>query len=230
MGVTATPSAAPPALAAVLWDMDGTLIDTEPFWLAAETAMLDRYGIVMSEATHHFLIGSGLWEAAEHFQDLGVPLTADEIVEEWVAGVTASLAAEGADWRPGARELLASLGEAGVPCALVTMSVRSFAESVVALLPEGAFAAIVPGDEVEQAKPHPEPYLRGAEALGVPIERCLVFEDSPTGLRAAWASGAVAVGVPNLVALDQAPSHAVWPTLAGLDAAAVAAEFASLRR
>jgi len=216
-------------LAAVLWDMDGTLIDSEPLWIEVELAMLRRYGLEMSAETHERMIGSGLWEAAEHFRELGVPLSADEIVAEWVESVERGIAETEPQWRPGARELLASLQQAGVPCALVTMSTRSLADAVVAMLPAGTFRAIIAGDEVEHEKPHPDPYLRGAAALGVPIESCLAFEDSPTGLTSAYASGAIAVGVPNMVLLDAAPSHALFSTLVGLDARDVSEHFARLR-
>ena len=79
-------------LAAVLWDMDGTLIDSEPLWIEVELAMLRRYGLEMSAETHERMIGSGLWEAAEHFRELGVPLSADEIVAEWVESVERGIA------------------------------------------------------------------------------------------------------------------------------------------
>jgi HAD superfamily hydrolase (TIGR01509 family) len=216
-------------LAAVLWDMDGTLIDSEPLWLESELAMLRRYGIAMPDDTQQRLVGTGLWEAAGFFQRLGVPLTADQIVAEWVAGVATGLAQSEPVWRPGAPELLESLRVAGIPCALVTMSVRSLAEDVVAHLPEGSFAAIVPGDEVEFEKPHPDPYLRGAAALGVSIDRCLALEDSPTGLRSASAAGSVAIGVPNLVSLREAPADALFPTLSGLDANSLIRAFSELR-
>lgn len=218
-----------PALSAVLWDMDGTLVDSEPLWLAAEHAMLGRYGISMDEETRLRLVGSGLTAAAEHFRELGVPMSADEIVAEWVERVGAGLDRGEVAWRPGARELLSSLREAGIPSAVVTMSLRPLAERVVAQLPEGTFAAIVPGDEVAHEKPHPDPYLRGARALGVPIEHCLAIEDSPTGLASAWSAGAVAVGVPNLIDLRGSSAHQLWPTLEGLDAATVAERFAGLR-
>lgn len=216
-------------LAAVLWDMDGTLIDSEPLWLEAETQMLERYGLRMTPELAEGMIGTGLWDAAERFRALGVPMSADEIVAEWVAYTGRGIDAGGIDWRPGAREVLGSLREAGVPCALVTMAVRAIAERVSALLPAGTFGAIVAGDDVERAKPHPEAYLRGADALGVSIRSCLAFEDSGTGLRAASASGAVAIGVTNLVDLSRAPAHAIWPTLAGADADALRAAFRSLR-
>ena len=216
-------------LAAVLWDMDGTLIDSEPLWLEAELAMLERFGIQMTTETHDALIGSGLWEAAEHFRELGVRMEADDIVAEWVAHVERGIELHGAAWRPGAVPLLASLAEMGVPTALVTMSVRSLAETVARALPVGSFSAIIAGDEVQHSKPHPQPYLLGAAALGVPIEQCLAFEDSPTGLRSAVASGAVSIGIPNLLPLDTVPSHALWRTLEGIDAASLAGSFALLR-
>ena len=216
-------------LAAVLWDMDGTLVDSEPLWLEAEIAILDRYGIALTAEVRDRLIGSGLWDAAEHVRELGVPLTADEIVAEWVAHVGAGMRRTAPHWRPGAVELLDSLREAGVPCALVTMSVRSLAEQMVELLPAGSFSAIVAGDEVDHAKPHPEPYQHGAAALDVPIAQCLALEDSPTGLASAAASGAVAIGVPNLISLRGARAHALWSSLRGLDASDVQARFAALR-
>lgn len=219
-----------PTLAAVLWDLDGTLIDSEPLWIEAELAMLDRFGIEMSDATHDRLIGAGLWDAAEHFRELGVRMSADAIVHEWVEHVSDGLSRGEPSWRPGARELLGSLQDAGVPCALVTMSVRLLAEQIAAILPPGSFQAIVAGDElVDRPKPFPDAYLRGAAALDVDIAASLALEDSPTGLTSAHAAGAVAIGIPNLLPLDTAPAHELWATLAGVDAEHVTARFRALR-
>jgi len=216
--------------AAVLWDMDGTLIDSEPLWLEAEDAMLASFGLGISDEDRARLIGSGLWDAAELFRGLGVPLSADEIVERWVADVLAGLERAGAAWRPGAVAALASLREAGIPCALVTMSVRSLAEWVAERLPAGTFAAIVAGDEVRHAKPHPEPYLLGAAVIGVPIESCVAFEDSPKGIASARTAGAVAIGVPNLLDLSAERAHGLLPSLEGVDAGALRKLYARLRR
>lgn len=216
-------------LAAVLWDMDGTLVDTEPLWLRAQQAMLERYRLTMTPALHHSLIGSGLWDAAVRFQQFGVPLSADDIVAEQVAGVLSGIQADGVIWRPGARELLSSLQAAQIPCALVTMSTRLLADAVIARLPAGSFAAVVAGDEVQHEKPHPDPYIRGARALSVDIFNCLALEDSPTGLRSATAAGAVAIGIPNLLDLDAAPAHARVASLQEFDATSLAARFATLR-
>lgn len=204
--------------AAALWDMDGTIINSEPLWLDAEVRMLERYGIAVPVDIHERLVGQGLTTAAREFQALGVPLTVEEIVAEWADGVVTGLAASDPLWIAGALEMLASFRERGVPNALVTMSVRSIADAVVAHLPAGTFDAIVTGDDVEFEKPHPDPYLRGAAALGVDPEECIAFEDSPPGTAAAAASGAFVIGVPNMVALEGSAAHIILPTLSGMDA------------
>lgn len=215
---------------ATLWDMDGTIIDSEPLWLRVELAMLARYGIDMPADLPEQLVGTGLRDAARRFQELGVPLTVDTIVDEWADGVVAGMQTEPAVWRPGARELLAELGSLGVPAALVTMSVRRIADAVVDMLPAGTFAAVVAGDEVTHEKPHPEPYVLGAQALGVAIEECVAFEDSRTGVRSAAASGAVTIGLPNMVSLADAPAHEVWDSgLAGRNADDVSKTFTLYR-
>lgn len=213
----------------MLWDMDGTLIDSEHMWIDAEIEMLARYGLTLSAELREQMIGVGLRDGAQLMRELGVELSVEEIIREWEEVVLAGLAAGKAAWRPGAPELLASLNAAGIPCALVTMSTRRIAEETVKLLPAGEFQAILGCDDVSHEKPHPEPYVKGAELLGVPISECLVLEDSVTGLKSAHAAGAVAVGVPNMVDLHSAPAAALWETLTGLDAAEVVSRFAVLR-
>lgn len=213
--ITASTLARP---AAALWDMDGTIIDSEPLWLDAEVRMLERYGISVPDDIHDRLVGQGLTTAARVFQSLGVPLESDEIIAEWAHGVVTGLAGSAPAWIPGALELLTSLRERGIPNALVTMSVRPIADAVVALLPDGTFDALVTGDDVEFEKPHPDPYLRGALALGVDPHDCIAFEDSPPGTAAAAASGAFVIGVPNLVSLAGSDAHLILPTLSGMDA------------
>lgn len=203
---------------AVLWDLDGTIIDTEPLWLAAEVQMLARYGLHLSDEFRESLIGSGLRTAAARFQALGVPLTVQEILDEWTRHVGSGLTAEVPAWRPGVVSLLESLRSAGIPSALVTMSLRPLAERIVGLLPTGMFQAIVTGDDVAYEKPHPDPYERGAAALGVDVRRCIAIEDSPTGARSAASAGAFVVGVPNLLDLGDAPVDRLLPSLAGVDA------------
>lgn len=194
--------------------MDGTLVDTERYWMAAEEELVESFGGRWTHEDALGLVGSGLWEAARVFQAAGVDLDADTIVQRLTRRVKEQLVEHGVPWRPGARELLEALREASVPTALVTMSIRTMADDVVNAIPFHAFDAIVTGDSVEHAKPHPEPYLAAADALGVDVRDCVAIEDSPAGLTSAWSAGAVAVGVPNLLSLDEAPAHVLWSTLA----------------
>jgi HAD superfamily hydrolase (TIGR01509 family) len=139
-----------------------------------------------------------------------------EIIEELLARVIVQVR-EHVPWRPGARELLASLREAGVPSALVTMSWRSLADAVVAALPEGTFEVLITGDEVEHGKPHPEPYLAAARALGVEVADCVAIEDSPTGVRSAVTAGVPTLAVPHVVPVPLTVGAVQVPSLQGIE-------------
>ena len=203
--------------------MDGTLVDTERYWMAAEEELVESFGGRWTHEDALGLVGSGLWESARVFQAAGVDLDADTIVARLTTRVQEQLAEHGVPWRPGARELLEALRVASVPTALVTMSVRAMADDIVRAIPFAAFDVIVTGDSVDNAKPHPEPYLVAAAQLGVDVRECVAIEDSPAGLTSAWSAGAVTVGVPNVLALDEAPAHVLWQTLADKSVADVAA-------
>ncbi|WP_435744735.1 HAD family hydrolase [Microbacterium sp. PMB16] len=200
---------------AVLWDMDGTLVDTEPYWMAAETSLVESFGGSWSHEDALQLVGSGLIDSAIILQNAGVAMEPEAIVSHLTDVVQESLRTQGVPFRPGARELLAELREAGIPTGLVTMSLRRMALSVVDLIDFEAFDIVVAGDDVDNPKPHPEPYLQAGALLDVDIADVVVIEDSPTGLRAGIASGAVALGVPHIVPLDGIGAHELWDTLAG---------------
>jgi len=185
--------------AAVLWDMDGTLVETEPYWIEAEFALAEKYGFTWSQHHAHQLVGSDLLHSAHYIREhTGLDLAPEAIVEELLDAVTERVR-DTVPWRPGALELLAGLVAAEVPCALVTMSYRSFADPILAALPVGTFAAVVTGDSVDQGKPHPEPYLTAAALLGVDPAQCLAIEDSNIGARSAEAAGCTVLVVPNHV-------------------------------
>jgi HAD superfamily hydrolase (TIGR01509 family) len=194
--------------------MDGTIVDTEPYWMRAETLLVESYGGTWNHEEALSLVGQGLWHSARILQAKGVALSEDEIIQTLTASVMEQIRVA-VPWRPGALELLTEIRDAGLKAALVTMSLRSLAELVVSLIEFPAFDAIVSGDDVTHSKPHPEPYLRGAELLGVDILDCVAFEDSLPGLASAVASGAVSIGVPHMVAIDESTEHTIWPTLAG---------------
>lgn len=200
---------------AVLWDMDGTLVDTEPYWMAAETALVESFGGSWTHEDALQLVGSGLLDSAVILQNAGVAMEPEAIVSHLTDVVQESLRTQGVPFRPGARELLRDLREAGIPTGLVTMSLRRMALNVVDLIEFEAFDIVVAGDDVDNPKPHPEPYLQAAALLDVDIAEVIVIEDSPTGVRAGLASGALTLAVPHIVPLDHLGAHELWSTLAG---------------
>lgn len=203
--------------------MDGTLVDTEPYWIEAEHAIVEEHGGTWSDEYAHQLVGNDLMVSAVFIKEHGnVPWEPERIIDELLLRVVAQVR-EHVPWRPGARELLAALGEAGVPNALVTMSWRSLADAVVSALPEGAFAAVVTGDEVEHGKPHPEPYHAAARLLGVEAGDCIAIEDSPTGVRSAVAAGVPTIAVPHVVAVPEITGAVHLDTLAGVTPHSLAA-------
>ena len=216
--------------AAVLWDMDGTLVDTEPYWMAAETELVESFGGVWTHADCMLMVGSGLWASAAILQERGVEMGVDDIVQWLTNRVQDQLTENGVPWRPGARELLAELRLAGIPMALVTMSVERMARQIVDLIDGATFDTIIAGDMVTNSKPHPEAYLAAAEFLGVNPAHCVAVEDSPAGVAAAVASGAIVIGVPHQVDLPESVLYTLWPTLAGRSVAGLTELFGDRRR
>ncbi|QSB17309.1 HAD family phosphatase [Natronosporangium hydrolyticum] len=179
--------------------MDGTLLDSEPLWGAAMDALAAHHGGLLSEAARLSMVGRNASESmAIFYSDVGVAdpdLVTDEL---FLAERMGALFAEGVPWRPGATELLAEVRTAGLPTALVTSTARRLVEVVLdSTLGRGNFNVVICGDEVAEAKPHPEAYRTAASQLGVPIEQCVAIEDSPTGILSASAAGARVIGVPG---------------------------------
>lgn len=195
--------------------MDGTLVDTEPYWIHSETELINSYGGHWSGDDALQLVGKGLWDSAEIIRAAGVELSADEIVYRLSDDVRRQLREHGIPWQPGARELLAELREAKIPTALVTMSLRDMALEVAENTGFHAFDVVIAGDDVAEAKPHPAPYLAGLDALGVAANAAVGIEDSLTGLSSARAAGLAAIGVPHMISLDGGDAHVVWQSLAG---------------
>lgn len=227
-----TPIPANSALpAAVLWDMDGTLVDSEPYWMRAETELVGSFGGTWTHEDCMQLVGSGLWNSAAILQSHGVDMPADAIVAWLTSRVQEQLAEGGIPWRPGARELLQELKAAGIPTALVTMSVERMARQVADLadLPAvgAAFNTIVAGDMVTDSKPHPEAYLTAARTLGVDPAECIAIEDSVPGVASAVASGALTIAVPHQIDLPESPDYVRWDSLAGRGVADLLSLFAS---
>ena len=207
---------------AVLWDMDGTLVDTEPYWMECEYALAEKYGGTWSHEDALAVVGGDLIDSATYMREhMGIDRTPEQIVDELLDGVVQKVERE-VPWQPGARELLAELRVRGVPCALVTMSWRRFVEPVLRALPEGSFDVLVCGDEVAHGKPHPEPYLRAAELIGCPPAETVAIEDSPTGATSAEAAGCQVLVVPNHVPVPAGERRTQRETLVGVTPADLA--------
>jgi HAD superfamily hydrolase (TIGR01509 family) len=214
----------PPA--AVLFDNDGLTLDTEPAWTRAETALFARHGETFTMEHKRDLLGTAPVDAAAKLERmLGRP--GDEMNAELYELVLEEVAA-GIEPMPGAVALLAALRAAGVPVGLVSNSRRGFVErGLRAAGLDGAFAVIVTAEEVARPKPAPDAYVAAAVALGAAPSACAVLEDSPTGLAAGRAAGALTIGVPSLpgvrleadVVAASLEDPAVWLAL-GLEAAA----------
>lgn len=202
--------------------MDGTLVDTEPHWMAAETPLVESFGGTWSHEQALSLVGLGLEDSARIFQNAGVRMGVHDIIDRLTDDVMRSLGETGVPFRPGARSLLASLREAGIKTGLVTMSMRRMADTVVGLIDFEAFDVVIAGDDATRPKPFPDPYLQACAALGVTPAEAVAIEDSPNGLRSAVASGAAVIAVPHMVSVAGAGAHTVWTTLEGRTAQDVA--------
>ena len=202
--------------AAVLWDMDGTLIDSEPYWMKSEGAFAKANNTIWTEQDGLSLVGMSLYDSSKIIKErVGSDLEPEQIIEKLTDEVTAQLKQE-IFWRPGAKELLLLLRKKKIKTALVTMSMHRMAKQVAASIGFDAFDVIVAGDDVRHGKPHPEPYLKAAELLGEKPEDCVAFEDSLTGLRSAEAANTKAVGVKNIVEIPMEPGRILWPSLEGV--------------
>ncbi|MGN9919531.1 HAD family hydrolase [Micromonospora palomenae] len=181
----------------MLFDMDGTLVDSEKLWDVALQELAAEYGGTLSDGARRAIVGTSMAESMRIVHDdLGQPERDPQVSIDWINARILELFRTGLRWRPGALTLLRAVRAAGIPTALVTSSGRPLVEVALDTLGRDSFDAVVCGDEVDLAKPHPEPYLTAARLLDVPIGRCVAIEDSPTGVASALAAGAAVLAVP----------------------------------
>ncbi len=201
-------------LAAVLFDMDGTLVDSEKVWSVALQELATRLGGRLSDSARARMVGTNMSESMTILHvDVGrTDLDPDSSVA-WLESRMGELFAAGLVWKPGAQELLAAVSAAGIPAALVTATRRRLVETALETIGRRYFAAVVCGDDITETKPHPGPYRTAAALLGVAPAHCVAIEDSPTGLASATAAGCVVLGVPSEVDLSGTPGVTLTDSL-----------------
>jgi HAD superfamily hydrolase (TIGR01509 family) len=209
-------SSAHAPLEAVLFDMDGTLINSEPYWLICETALMARYGHSWTDEDQAYCLGGPLPKVGAYMSQLAGGAEDGDYFEQELVRLVAEQFKKGLEFMPGARELVAELAESGMAMALVSASPRLLVDRAIEMLPSGTFITSVSSQDVKVSKPDPESYLLAADHLGVEISRCLVLEDSRTGIDAGLASGAVVVGIPYLITYPPTPRLHIRKDLVGL--------------
>lgn len=190
-------------LGAVLFDMDGTVADSEPLWFEAEAAYIVAHGAEWNATLSHSLVGKPLSVTtstlAEH---TGSGDSHEEVGTFLIEYMVEATLSQEPRLRPGIMELVEEVREAGIPRALVTSSHRSIAEAFLTRLPEGSFDVVVTSQDTSLHKPHPDPYLLAMELLGVEAKQCLVIEDSPSGVGAGIEAGARVIAIPCMVDIE----------------------------
>ncbi|XVV06898.1 HAD family hydrolase [Actinosynnema sp. CA-248983] len=206
---------------AVLWDMDGTLLDSEKLWDVPLYEFAEKLGGSLSLETRQAMIGSNVpTTMALLFAEVGVVPTAEEAADgaAWIMRRTEELFRAGLPWRPGAQDALRAVRASGVPMALVTSTERGLTEVALDTIGRELFDVTVCGDEVEgRNKPLPDPYLKAARLLGVDASRCVAIEDSPTGVASAVAAGCTVLVVPCDVAVPAGERRIFRESLVGVD-------------
>lgn len=208
-----------PGPSAVLWDMDGTLVDSEKLWDVAIHELYRRFGGVLTPELRASTVGGSSESVmAIVYADLGLEPDPAHMAQtaDWLHDYVGELFEEGLPWCDGARELLDLLAAEGVPMALVTNTRRQLTEKALNSIGRHYFSISVCGDEVAVGKPAPDPYVRAAELMGLAPSACLAIEDSVTGAASAEDAGCAVLVVPNEVVVPPSPRRRHVPSLSRL--------------
>lgn len=172
----------------ILFDMDGTLIESESIWQRTEVEIGEELGVRWTLEDSLQYVGTSMHVWAEAMIARGAKLSPMEL-GELVSRRVADEVRANVPWIPGAQQLLQDIANAGIPAAIVTNAAPWNAQAVLDAAPEGALRFAVSAYELDNAKPHPEPYLVGAEKLGIAIDGSIAMEDSEAGASAVRAAG-----------------------------------------
>jgi HAD superfamily hydrolase (TIGR01509 family) len=214
---------APGRLGAVTFDMDGLLVDSEPLWFLAESAVMARLGADWGPTDQHALVGGSLGSTVAYLIAKAAKPADPAVVGRWLIETMVDLVrTRPLTVLPGTAELAREVQAAGLPHALVTSSVPAVVDAVLGRL-DVRFDVIISAADVTHAKPDPEGYLLAAAKLGADPRRCIALEDSPNGVAAAEAAGFRVVAVPSVVPVAAQPGRVVLSTLAGVTLAELGA-------
>ena len=210
--------------AAVLWDLDGTILDSEKLWDIPLYELTEKLGGHLSTETRQAMVGTNVMVTMRLlYAEVGMPEPSPEEVADsaaWIDRRMAEVFRQELPWRPGAAAALAMIREAGFRTALVTSTERDLVEIVLDTVGRHNFDVTVCGDEVDgKNKPLPEPYLKACRLLDVDPADCVAIEDSPTGVSSAVAAGATVLVVPCEVEVEQGERRVFRTSLSGLTVA-----------
>lgn len=196
--------------------MDGLLVDSEPLWFQAESAVMERLDGTWGHGDQDVLVGGSMSTTVAYLLSKGTRPAEPAAVARWLLDAMVDLIrSQPVPVLPGVLELVAEVQAAGVPYALVTSSEPQIVDAVLAKL-DVDFPVIVCAADVSHAKPDPEGYLLAAAKLGAEPRRAIALEDSVNGVGAAEAAGFRTVAVPSVVPVPQRSGRVVLATLAGV--------------
>lgn len=199
---------------AVLFDMDGLLVDTEPYWLETERELMADFGVIWQSEDQLYCLGGPMQKVGDYMSSLAQNRESSEwFAEELIDRMAKKF--ENITLMPGIADLLDEIAALNLPTALVSASPRRLVDAVLASFPVSPFTVTISANDVTRGKPHPDPYLKAAAILGIDITRSLIIEDSPTGVTAARASGAFVVAVPHIAPVEPALRSTIIDTLLG---------------
>ena len=207
---------------AIIFDMDGVLVDSEPLFLNAINRLLVQEGVdpVSEVENQEFLIGTTIQETWRQLKlRRPLPLPAETYMQRYDVIVREVMMQELAP-QPGVRALIAACRRRGLPVAVASSSRHIWVDLKLAAIGlTGAFDLVLGGDDVTRGKPEPDIYLKAAAGLGLPPEQCIAIEDSPIGIAAAVAAGTctIAVRTDYTRHLDVSQAHAILETLEDFD-------------
>jgi len=187
---------------AVFFDMDGLFVDSEPLWLLAETELMAKFGYTWTTHDQNYCLGGPLARVGQYMFEKTGKVESPMYFTQSVIELMQCKLESSPKILPGALELLHELHSNNVPTALVSASPRVLVDSVLSGVPENTFRFSLSADDVANPKPDPEAYLKAADILGVEITDSLILEDSPTGVKAATASGACTIAVPHFIEIE----------------------------